>query len=267
MNSSDPKMIPLRIRLPYGSEDEFIEKYGSNVARGGIFIATRAIKPEGTPLSFEFVLQDGSRLFRGEGVVVKTQVDEGGTRSGMTVRFTKLDSRSKALVDQVIASRTLGATPPPPASEGKSPPAAPSKPPAPPAPAPPKKLPRADDVVLGIDLGTTNSRVAIYVDGAAKLIPVGQDGKGFALPSVVAVDEKGRFLVGARAKALVVADPKNTVFGAKRLLGRRARSRKVRELAPHFPYAVVPIRRATRGSSCGGRRTGCPSSRRGCSRS
>ncbi|MBX5484556.1 MAG: TIGR02266 family protein, partial [Myxococcaceae bacterium] len=106
MNDSAPTPIPLRIRLPYGSEDEFIERYGTNVARGGIFIATRSIKAEGTLLQFEFILADGSRLLRGEGVVVKAQVDEGGNRAGMTLRFTRLDARSKLLVDKVIARRS-----------------------------------------------------------------------------------------------------------------------------------------------------------------
>ncbi|WP_373564436.1 TIGR02266 family protein, partial [Myxococcus sp. CA039A] len=99
------KLLPLRIRLPYSTEEEFVDKYGSNVARGGVFVATRALKPEGTGLAFEFVLADGTRLLRGEGVVVKSQVDAGGGRAGMTVRFVKLDAASKALVDRVVARR------------------------------------------------------------------------------------------------------------------------------------------------------------------
>src|SRR5690348_8033243 len=106
LSDSAQSPVPLRIRLPYGSEDEFIERYGTNVARGGIFIATRSIKVEGTLLHFEFILADGTKLLRGEGVVVKTQVDEGGNRAGMTLRFTKLDARSKALVDKLIARRS-----------------------------------------------------------------------------------------------------------------------------------------------------------------
>lgn len=99
------KLLPLRIRLPYSTEEEFVDKYGANVARGGVFVATRALKPEGTGLAFEFVLADGSRLLRGEGVVVKAQVDSGAGRTGMTVRFVKLDAASKALVDRVVARR------------------------------------------------------------------------------------------------------------------------------------------------------------------
>ncbi|WP_163995405.1 Hsp70 family protein [Pyxidicoccus caerfyrddinensis] len=111
MSGLASKLLPLRIRLPYTTEDEFIEKYGSNVARGGVFVATRALKPEGTGLAFEFVLADGTRLLRGEGVVVKAQVDAGGGRAGMTVRFVKLDAASKALIDRVVARRSGSAEP------------------------------------------------------------------------------------------------------------------------------------------------------------
>lgn len=271
---SDPAAtpVPLRIRLPYGSEDEFIERYGTNVARGGVFIATRSIKPEGTLLHFEFILSDGTRLLRGEGVVVKAQVDEGGTRAGMTLRFTKLDARSKALVDRVIAHRSgtepveapaqvnavetqaqtpipaaaplrptappqriSGSTPVPTASQSglhrRQPPPEPDR--------PPPAVATTEEVVLGVDLGTTNSRAAVFVDGAPKLLPMSPDGRSFSLPSVVALDEKERFLVGPRAKAQILIDPVNTVFGAKRLMGRRARSRHVRDLGKRFPYKIV----------------------------
>ncbi|NOJ90795.1 TIGR02266 family protein, partial [Myxococcus xanthus] len=106
MSGTASKPLPLRIRLPYTTEEEFIDKYGSNVARGGVFVATRAMKPEGTGLAFEFVLADGTRLLRGEGVVVKTQVDAVSGRTGMTVRFVKLDAASKALIDRVVSKRT-----------------------------------------------------------------------------------------------------------------------------------------------------------------
>ncbi len=272
MSGSDHSPVPLRVRLPYGSEDEFIEKYGTNVARGGVFVATRSIKPEGTLLQFEFVLADGARLLRGEGVVVKAQVDEGGNRAGMTVRFTRLDARSKALVDRVVAFRNGEPQPEPPppewvpardqevaphqpapaATRAPNAPNAPNapdalaeKPPAPPRrvtlPEPPAGMAGAPkrEVVLGIDLGTTNSRVAVFVDGRPRLVPLTPDGRTFGIPSVVALDEKDRFLVGTRAKAQILIDPANTVFGAKRLMGRRARSRQIRELAKRFPYPLV----------------------------
>ncbi|GMU09686.1 TIGR02266 family protein [Corallococcus caeni] len=106
MTGPAPKLLPLRIRLPYTEEEEFIERYGSNVGRGGVFVATKALKPEGTGLAFEFVLADGTRLLRGEGVVAKAQPDGGSPRTGMTVRFTKLDAVSKALIERIVARRS-----------------------------------------------------------------------------------------------------------------------------------------------------------------
>jgi len=260
MSAGDLKLVPLRIRLPYTSEAEFVERYGANVARGGVFISTRAAKAEGTGISFEFVLKDGSRLLRGEGVVQKSHLDPSGALTGMTVRFTRLDTASKALIDRILAVRGgLGAAASPEPAPAPTAPATPVSTPAPaqvakapgppagPAASPiaahapgPATTAAGEEVVLGIDLGTTNSRVAIVQDGVAHLVSLGPDGRTFAIPSVVALDEKGRFLVGARAKALVLADPANTVYGAKRLMGRRARSRKIRELSKRFAYRIVP---------------------------
>ena len=119
----EPKLLPLRIRLPYATEEDFVEKYGSNVARGGLFIATRSPKPEGTGLAFELVLADGGRLLRGEGVVVKSQAE--GSRAGMTVRFVRLDAYSKALIDRIVSRRNHG-------SEGQAPEASAGTPAEPP---------------------------------------------------------------------------------------------------------------------------------------
>jgi len=93
---------PLRIRLPFGSEDEFIARYGIHVGKDGFFLATRAPKAPGAQLAFELVLQDGSPLLSGEGVVARVV---SGERTGMVVRFLKLDPRGAALVDRIVAAR------------------------------------------------------------------------------------------------------------------------------------------------------------------
>lgn len=261
-----PTLTPLRIKLPYGTREEFIERYGSNVARGGIFVATRSLKPEGTAIAFEFVLADGTRLLRGEAVVAKAQVDQGGMRAGMTLRFTRLDPQSKALVDLVVAARTA---PPPPPPTPPPPPADPPRqpepelhlirpediPPPPPAPKRRRSVPqlesphlstpgdRSTEPVLGIDLGTTNSRVAVFQDGAARLLPVDAAGRAHALPSLVALDPStGKLVVGEAARDAMVRDPHAAVFAAKRLLGQRARSPAVTGRAGRLPFAVVPDR-------------------------
>ncbi|MGZ6164143.1 MAG: TIGR02266 family protein, partial [Myxococcaceae bacterium] len=94
---------PLRVRLPFRSEDEFVDQYGAHVGRDGFFLATRAPKPVGAQLLFDLVLADGSSLLRGEGVVVKSNAT--GERPGMTLRFVRLEAAGKALVERILSSR------------------------------------------------------------------------------------------------------------------------------------------------------------------
>ena len=262
-SSSEPKRVPLRIRLPFATETEFIERYGNNVTRGGFFVATKHGKPEGTPLSFELVLQDSTRLMRGEGVVQKLLDEPGSGRSGMMVRFTKIDARTKGLIDLIIEKREGVAQPQLPASASSQPPP-PAEPPANrvsglrPALAPPPArkgpVPLADDIVLGIDLGTTTCRAAVVIDGAPRLVPIASERGAFALPSIVALDlAKDRMLIGSAARKHRVDHPEQAVLGFKRLMGRRAQSKKVRELAKVSPYTLVPDAEGDVGIELGGR--------------
>src|SRR6201996_5226245 len=96
--------------------------------------------------------------------------------------------------------------------------------------------------IIGIDLGTTNSVVAIMEGGDPKVI-VNEEGAR-TTPSVVAWDEKGEVLVGQIAKRQAVTNPENTVFSAKRFIGRRFE--EVAEEVKRVPYKVV---RANNGDS------------------
>ena len=247
-SSNENRKVPLRIRLPFTSEAEFIERYGTHVTRGGIFITTRHGKPEGTQLSFELVLQDGARLMRGEGVVHKLVADEVPGKAGMLVRFARIDARTKGLIDLVLERRDGVPDAQPPASSASAAAhagasavrlAAPARIPA----APPQKkgpVPLADDVVLGIDLGTTTCRAALVFDGEPKLVPIASERGAFALPSIVAYDvAKDRVLIGSAARKHRVDHPEQAVIGFKRLMGRRAQSKKVRELAKISPYTFA----------------------------
>ncbi|MDP3504543.1 MAG: TIGR02266 family protein [Myxococcales bacterium] len=258
---SEPKKVPLRIRLPFATEDEFVERYGVHVGKGGIFIATRAAKPEGTPLSFELVLADGAKLMRGEGVVHEVLVDEQPGRSGMTVRFTRIDARTRSLIDRIVAVREGAARAEPPPA-----PAVPEQPEPPTAtsgewksrtpiatPTPSKKVALADDIVLGIDLGTTTCRVAAVIEGAPRLLAIASE-RGAAMPSVVALDHaKDRLLVGSAARRYRVDHPERTVAGFKRLMGRRARSRRIKELEARLPFKIAPDPEGDCGIEIGGR--------------
>ena len=91
--------------------------------------------------------------------------------------------------------------------------------------------------ILGIDLGTTNSCVAHVRNHVAKMVPT--DRGNLTLPSVVALSPKGELLVGGVAKDQMLVNPKNTIYGAKRLIGRSFKSRIVQELRGHFTYDIV----------------------------
>jgi molecular chaperone DnaK (HSP70) len=97
--------------------------------------------------------------------------------------------------------------------------------------------PATPEVVLGIDLGTTQARVAVFHEGAVRLIPVGgSEARG--LPSVLAVGTSGQLLVGAAAQAEAERAPRRAAVGLKRLLGLRARSPRVRGLVG-LPFSVT----------------------------
>jgi molecular chaperone DnaK len=90
--------------------------------------------------------------------------------------------------------------------------------------------------VIGIDLGTTNSCVAIMDGGDPKVITNPEGGR--TTPSVVAVTESGERLVGQIAKRQAITNPENTVFGVKRLIGRKYASREVQYDKKVLPYKI-----------------------------
>jgi molecular chaperone DnaK len=96
---------------------------------------------------------------------------------------------------------------------------------------------RKDPIVLGIDLGTTNTCVAYVRNKVAKVVP--SDKGNLILPSVVAIGEKGDLLIGAMAKDQMVVNPRNTIYGAKRLIGRKYASKVVQDLRHYFSYEIV----------------------------
>lgn len=90
--------------------------------------------------------------------------------------------------------------------------------------------------IIGIDLGTTNSCVAIMDGGDAKVITNPEGGR--TTPSMVAVSDKGERLVGQIAKRQAITNPENTVFGVKRLIGRKYDSAEVQKDITVLPYKI-----------------------------
>jgi molecular chaperone DnaK len=91
--------------------------------------------------------------------------------------------------------------------------------------------------VIGIDLGTTNSCVAIMSGGDPIVIANAEGSR--TTPSVVGLTDKGERLVGQIAKRQAITNSENTIFSVKRLMGRKFNSREVQEAKKHLPYQVA----------------------------
>jgi len=269
--------VGLAVRLTYGSVDEFAERFAVNLSRGGLFIRAQDPKPAGTLLRFELRLATGEAVVRGDGVVRWTQQADPHAHppkaSGMGVQFTHLDEASRLLVDRIVSLKEKRgvapgvATPAPvaPRVQEVPPPTRARGPILTPAPMPaqadlsaphrvetlqagPMRLElglpekpgpsgKPSAFVIGIDLGTTNSCAAVVKDGRPYVIP-SREGYN-VVPSVVALNARSRVVVGQHARAQLLTNPRHTVHGAKRLLGRPFDSDAVEEIRSRFPYEIV----------------------------
>lgn len=91
--------------------------------------------------------------------------------------------------------------------------------------------------IIGIDLGTTNSCIAVMSGGDPEVIANSEGGR--TTPSVVAVTDKDERLVGQIAKRQAITNPENTIFSVKRLMGRRFTSKEVKEAMQRLPYKMT----------------------------
>ncbi len=91
--------------------------------------------------------------------------------------------------------------------------------------------------IIGIDLGTTNSCVAVLEGDQVRVIENSEGGR--TTPSIVAYQEDGEILVGASAKRQAVTNPKNTLYAVKRLIGRRFEEKEVQKDIKLMPYSIV----------------------------
>lgn len=91
--------------------------------------------------------------------------------------------------------------------------------------------------VIGIDLGTTNSCVAVMEGGDPTVIANREGGR--TTPSIVAISDSGERLVGQIAKRQAITNPLNTIFGVKRLIGRKFDSKEVQGDISILPYKIV----------------------------
>ncbi|MBM3350965.1 MAG: molecular chaperone DnaK [Betaproteobacteria bacterium] len=91
--------------------------------------------------------------------------------------------------------------------------------------------------IIGIDLGTTNSCVAVMEGGKPRVIENAEGAR--TTPSIIAYQEDGEILAGAPAKRQAVTNPKNTLYAVKRLIGRRFEEKEVQKDIGLMPYAIT----------------------------
>src|ERR1700754_1106705 len=91
--------------------------------------------------------------------------------------------------------------------------------------------------IIGIDLGTTNSCVAIMEGNSVKVIENSEGAR--TTPSIIAYMEDSEILVGAPAKRQSVTNPRNTLYAVKRLIGRRFEEKEVQKDIGLMPYKIV----------------------------
>src|SRR5437764_4066309 len=91
--------------------------------------------------------------------------------------------------------------------------------------------------VIGIDLGTTNSCVAVMEGGDTKVIENSEGSR--TTPSMVAFTDGGERLVGQIAKRQAITNPESTIYMVKRLIGRKLEDKEVKRSASMVPYRIV----------------------------
>lgn len=97
--------VAIRITRPFATEDEFLEREFDTLTRTSVTLLGAQPRPTGVVLRFEIVLSGGESILRGEGRVVGHKERAHGGEAGLTLRFTRLDARSKLLIDRAAALR------------------------------------------------------------------------------------------------------------------------------------------------------------------
>jgi molecular chaperone DnaK len=221
-----------------GSRDTAIDPL-RDVSRGGAFVAARAVAKPGEEIRFDLLDDAGGRFAAGLARV--TWVDPA---KGMGIAFLALGIDA-ALVD-TLAETTREPEPAPAARSRRGPPPLPAKPRLDARAEPddetfaPQVEPlavRRTGVIIGIDLGTTNTCASYVVDGQPRIIP-GRTGTN-TIPSMITFDPDGTAHIGQRAADRQVLYPLRTVYGSKRLVGRTYRAETAEQLQQHFAYPLA----------------------------
>ncbi|MCP3099326.1 TIGR02266 family protein [Myxococcus sp. K15C18031901] len=275
MTESNQAAVGLVVKLPFATPEEFLAKYGGNVTRGGIYLRARAVKPPGTPVNLDLRLANGERLIHASAVVHFVTGQGGQGVPGMGLRFLGVDPQTKRFLELAVAALPHAQSDVPPVPSGVGTPdyTVPPTQPGPsvalaatPASAAPTgspalmthagldlstEEPKRTGLVIGIDLGTTNS-CAAYVRNGRPGVLNSREGHN-TVPSIIAVNTRGKLVVGHPAKGQMLTNPRQTVYGAKRLVGRPYGSPIVEHIKDRFHYEITPGENGDAGVKLGER--------------
>ena len=207
-----------------------------DVSAAGALVATESVARVGEEIRFDLLDDDGENF--ASGIARVSWVDP--ARGGMGVSFVALGIDAE-LVSKLAVSpaRPRKGPPPLPATAAVPPPLSASAHDEGEDEAAPQVEPLAvkkAGVIIGIDLGTTNTCASYVVDGQPRIIP-GRTGTN-TIPSMITFDPDGRPHVGQRALDRQILHPMRTVYGSKRLVGRTYRAELAAELQKHFAYPL-----------------------------
>ena len=241
----DPRIVQaIPVKLAFAGADDFLRAFTENLSLGGVFVRTNADVPIGTRVNLTIELAPGKGLAV-MGEVMWRRGPESGREAGVGVRFVEMNPAYGKWLEgsvQAYLAKTGGPRPQPQASPQPSAPAA-------------VNVARGSremvgitfdtqDPIVGIDLGTSNSCACVVLDGKPIIVDLSDPEMptpgNRTLPSVIAYDDKGLATVGVRAQEGLRTNPKRTVFGAKRFIGRAYDSPAVQSMLTRFPYKVVP---------------------------
>lgn len=203
--------------------------FAVNLSKGGCFVHTHSPPEVGQNVAFDILKNNGEVLFSGEGVVVWKKTEKDDTKEhGCGIKFTKLTPEAAKILEDIVTREIEKSGAVKEIKEGKD-----IEIPKPHTDIAIKKSRK----VIGIDLGTTFSCVSTVINNKPVVIPSRQGYR--TVPSIVAINEKGKLLVGHPAREQLLINPKNTVYGAKRLIGRKYKSKIVQEIKSRFSYEIL----------------------------
>lgn len=210
--------VAIRISRPFTSEAEWLENERESVSKTGIVLLGAQSRPEGVVLRFEVTLGNGTSLIRGEGRVTGMKKVRG--EAGLALRFTRLDSKSKALVD-----RATGAAPTKARDEGPAsvaPPPASMPPPEPRAPELAKEGPPAQETKHAAEgaaaLEATDA--STHAHAASNAPPRAASAPAPTLAKVPSGEEREAMLRRLRERASTLSDERIQAILASRAPSR-----------------------------------------------